>query len=323
MKTVFTGSSSFTGYRFIKELVTAGHEVIATFKGGPQDYSGIRKKRVDEINNICRCEFECEFGSEKFLSLLDKTSQIDLLCHHYADVTNYKSPDFDVISAANNNTKNIRLILQMLKGKNCNKILITGSYFERNEGAGSDDLKAFSPYGLSKGLTSEMFGYYTAAMGMKLGKFVIPNPFGPYEEPRFTSYLIKSWIGGKVPSVTSSLYVRDNIHVWLLAKAYAWFAGCLNDAPGFQKLNPSGYPESQGSFAKRFAEEMHPRLEIPCELILPEQKEFPEPLVRINTDVVARLFDDWDEKQAWDELAEYYTAHFNPKRRIEQNNGTK
>jgi UDP-glucose 4-epimerase len=314
MKILFTGSSSFTGYWFIKELVKAGHEVIATFKGRSQDYSDIRKRRVDETINICSCEFDCEFGSERFLALLGKTAGIDLLCHHYADVTNYKSPDFDVLSAVNNNTKNIRPILRMLKGKNCNKVLITGSFFERNEGAGSDDLKAFSPYGLSKGLTGEMFGFYTAAMEMKLGKFVIPNPFGPYEEPRFTSYLIRSWIEGKVPSVTSSLYVRDNIHIGLLAMSYAWFAGSLNDASGFQKLSPSGYPESQGSFAKRFAGEMQARLEIPCELTFPEQKEFPEPLVRINTDVVARFFNDWDEKQAWDELAEYYQAHFKPKR---------
>jgi len=314
MKTVFTGSSSFTGYWFIKELAKAGHEVIATFKGKSEDYSGIRRKRVDEILTLCRCEFECAFGSQRFLNLLKKTSQIDLLCHHYADVTNYKSPDFDVLSAIGNNTENIRPILRILKDKNCNKVLITGSFFEQNEGAGSDNLKAFSPYGLAKGLTSEIFRFYTAATPMKLGKFVIPNPFGPYEESRFTSYLMRSWIEGNIPSVTSSLYVRDNIHVLLLARAYAWFAGCLDDTPGFQKLNPSGYPESQGSFAKRVAGEMRARLDIPCELTFPEQKEFPEPLVRINTDVVARFFNDWDEKQAWDELAEYYQERLIPQR---------
>ena len=32
------GGSSFTGYWFIKELVSAGHEVIATFQRQPNEY---------------------------------------------------------------------------------------------------------------------------------------------------------------------------------------------------------------------------------------------------------------------------------------------
>ena len=31
MRILFTGASSFTGYWFIRELVAAGHRVIATF----------------------------------------------------------------------------------------------------------------------------------------------------------------------------------------------------------------------------------------------------------------------------------------------------
>ena len=60
--------------------------------------------------------------------------------------------------------------------------------------------------------------------GIGLGKFVIPNPFGPYEEPRFTAYLIKNWLAGATPNCSSPAYVRDNIHVSLLAKVYARFA---------------------------------------------------------------------------------------------------
>jgi hypothetical protein len=28
--------------------------------------------------------------------------------------------------------------------------------------------------------------------GFTFQKFVVPNPFGPYEEPRFTAYLMKT-----------------------------------------------------------------------------------------------------------------------------------
>jgi hypothetical protein len=137
---------------------------------------------------------------------------------------------------------------------------------------------------------------------------VIPNPFGPYEDPRFTGYLIKTWFGGKVAAVNTPAYVRDNIHVSLLAKAYAGFAADLPDRPGLSKLNPSGYPESQGAFALRFAREMQQRLNLPCEIGLKRQTDFQEPRVRINTDLIDGDALDWDETQAWDELGEYYLA---------------
>ena len=81
---------------------------------------------------------------------------------------------------------------------------------------------------------------------------MIPNPFGPYEEPRFTAYLMKSWLAGGSPSCSSPAYVRDNIHVSLLARAYARFAGRV-PAEGFARTNPSGYAESQGAFTLRLA----------------------------------------------------------------------
>src|SRR5690606_13203848 len=144
------------------------------------------------------------------------------------------------------------------------RVLVTGSVFEPGEGAGSDGLPAFSPYGLSKALTAQCFEYYAQAHGLRMGKFVIPNPFGPFEEPRFTHYLVRNWHEGKVPTVSTPAYVRDNIHVSLLAKAYVAFAAQLPATPGTQRHHPSGYIEMQGAFALRFAAEMQPRLGLPC-----------------------------------------------------------
>src|SRR6185436_4524078 len=107
-----------------------------------------------------------------------------------------------------------------------------------------------------------------------LGKFVIPNPFGPYEEPRFCNYLMQSWFKGEVPTVRTPLYVRDNIPVDLMAAAYAEFTAQLPSRHGVTKLNPSFYVESQGAFAARFASEMESRLGLPCPVALLEQREF-------------------------------------------------
>ena len=247
----------------------------------------------------------CSFGDESFLDLVGEGGW-DLLCHHAADVTNYKSPDFDTIGAVRNNTNNLIGVLRALESAGCGKVLLSGSVFEGGEGAGSQGLPDFSPYGLSKALTAQVFRYYCGMFGVSLGKFVIPNPFGPYEEPRYTAYLMKHWLAGGTPSCSSPAYVRDNIHVSLLAKAYVRFAGSLPDAPGFTRLNPSGYAESQGAFTLRFAREMRTRLNLPCVVELKKQTDFPEPRVRINTDIPDADALGWDESAAWDDLAVYY-----------------
>jgi nucleoside-diphosphate-sugar epimerase len=308
MKILFTGASSFTGYWFVKELAAAGHEVVATFRKRAEEYPDeLRKKRIALAAKNCRPVYGCAFGDDRFLELI-REGGWSLLCHHGADVTNYKSPDFNVTTALENNTHRLPAVLDALRQSNCYKVLLTGSVFENDEGAGSEGLPAFSPYGLSKALTWQAFRYYTQAHQMTLGKFVIPNPFGPFEEPRFTSFLIKNWKANVTPAVNTPAYVRDNIHVSLLAKVYAEFAKKLPDDAGVTKINPSGYAESQGAFALRFASEMRSRLNLDCRVELKTQTDFAEPRVRINTDIPDTKSLNWNESAAWDEIGEYYRS---------------
>ena len=259
---------------------------------------------------VCRPVQGCSFGDERFLDLIAEGGW-DLLCHHAANVTNYKSPDFDTIAALSNNTRNLPDVLEALKTAGCHRLLLSGSVFEGGEGAGSQGLPDFSPYGLSKALTAQVFRYYCARAGIGVGKFVIPNPFGPYEEPRFTTYLVKNWLAGATPNCSSPAYIRDNIHVSLLAKAYAKFALEI-PADGFARTNPSGYVESQGAFTLRLAQELRPRLRLPCPVELKKQVDFPEPRVRINTDPADADALGWDESAAWDEMAVYYRRLYAP-----------
>lgn len=308
MKVLFTGGSSFTGFWFIRELARAGHEVVATFRARPEDYADeLRRRRVVEALESCRGVFGCSFGDPEFLELA-RSERWDVFCHHAADVTNYKSESFDVVAALGNNTRNITAVLDALKGndKTAPAILVTGSGFENDEGAGSEGLPAFSPYGLSKSFSYQVFRYHVVRAGLALGKFVVPNPFGPMEDPRFTAYLMKTWFAGKTAGVNTPAYVRDNIHVSLLAMAYANFVEQLGASKGVHELRPSGYVETQGAFALRFAGEMKKRLALPCELDLKHQLDFPEPRVRINTDLIDGGPWGWNEAKAWDEIAEYY-----------------
>jgi nucleoside-diphosphate-sugar epimerase len=171
--------------------------------------------------------------------------------------------------------------------------------------------RAFSPYGLSKGFAWQVFRYRCAREGVALGKFVIPNPFGPFEEERFTSFLVRSWARGEKPVVKTPDYVRDNIHVGLLAGVYRNFAAAVARAETpLRKINPSGYAESQGDFTRRFSVEIGKRIPISCAFRLSVQSEFPEPKVRLNTDPAAALVPEWREGDAWDELADYYRRKY-------------
>jgi UDP-glucose 4-epimerase len=307
MKILFTGASSFTGYWFVRELARAGHEVVATFRKQADEYTDeLRRQRVALALRDCRGVFGCSFGDAAFLELAS-SERWDVFCHHAAEVTNYKSADFDFVSALDKNTHNLAAVLKALQARGARPgVLLTGSVFENDEGAGSEGLPAFSPYGLSKSFTWQVFRYHAPRAGFALGKFVIPNPFGPYEDPRFTAYLMKTWFTGQTAAVNTPAYVRDNIHVSLLAKAYAKFAAAFRQAGGIAQLHPSGYAESQGAFAQRVAVEMRTRLGLACEVRLNHPMEFTEPRVRINTDVVDAIGVDWSEAGAWDEMAEYY-----------------
>jgi UDP-glucose 4-epimerase len=305
MKILFTGGSSFTGSWFVRELTRAGHDVTVVFRKRADEYSDdVRRQRVALAAKASRPIYVCSFGDAMFLTLIMEGGW-DLLCHHGADVTNYKSPDFDTVAALRNNTYNLPAVLDALQAAGCRRLLLTGSVFEGGEGAGSQGLPDFSPYGLSKALTAQMFRYFCARGGIGLGKFVIPNPFGPYEDPHFTAYLMKNWLSGATPSCSSPSYVRDNIPVSLLAKVYSQFAVEF-PAVGFTRINPSGYAESQGAFTLRLAQEMRPRLGLPCLVELKKQADFPEPRVRINTDVPDADALGWDEAAAWDDMARYY-----------------
>jgi len=305
MKILFTGTSSFTGYWLIRELVKNGHHVYAICQKNLLQYEGIRKKRLECLQSICDIRLECSVGSKAFFDLIQSESSWDLFCHHAAQTRDYKSHQFDYVEALSNNTLHLPDALKLLQSRGCNRILLTGSAFEPGEG-GTTESRGVSPYGLSKGLTFQVFKYFAQTYDLKLGKFVIPNPFGPYEEARFTTYLMNRWLEKKTAIVNTPAYVRDNIHVDLLAKDYQSFANSLSSEPGFVIRRPSGYVETQGEFTRRFAREMSQRLSIVCPFELAEQTEFLEPLTCINTDRPNYRNLDWDEKAAWDALANYY-----------------
>lgn len=307
MRILFTGISSFTGFWFAKTLLAKGHEVVGPLSGGLERYTGVRAKRIERLKSLCQLIPDTPFGSEAFLRIIPERGPWDLLCHHAADVTNYKSQDFDVQRALQANTLNLRPVLSGLQAAGLKAVILTGSVFENDEGLGDEPMRAFSPYGLSKGLTWQVFRYYCLHAGVPLAKFVIPNPFGPFEEERFTAYLLRTWHGRKPAGVNTPEYIRDNIPVDLLAQVYARFAAqVITQLKPETRINPSAYVESQGAFAERVAREVRKRLQWACDLNLARQTDFSEPFMRVNSEPATRLVTDWNEAAFWDFFVTFY-----------------
>jgi len=306
MKILFTGASSFTGFWFAKTLAAAGHEMACPVTGDLEHYAGVRRQRVEQLKQPGRFIPHAPFGSENFLQAV-RENRFDLLCHHAAEVRNYKSPDFDASRALQNNTLNLRAVLAAMKPRGLKAVILTGTVFEPDEGAGDEPLRAFSPYGLSKGMTFQFFRHCCHEAGVPLGKFVIPNPFGPFEDVRFTAYLMRNWQEGKSAGVKTPDYLRDNIHVDLLAAVYGRFASrAVTMKNGLIKTNPSGYVEKQGQFAQRVAREVKARTGWACEMELAKQEDFSEPLHRANTEPATKLVTEWNESAAWDNFVAFH-----------------
>ncbi len=311
MKVLLTGGSSFTGAWFARALAACGHQVVAPVRGRRDGYEGVRGERVRVLEGCAEVVWECAFGDERFMALAGGGA--DVLCHHAAQVGDYRSPDFDIAGAVAANTRGLRAVLRAMQAGGLRGVVHTGSVFEQGEGAGTLPLRAFSAYGLSKGLSAQVVGHFCAELGVAEAKFVIPNPFGPLEEPRFCAYLMRCWKEGRAAEVKTPAYVRDNIHVGLLAAAYVDLAERLAAGTAPARLGPSGYVEQQGAFTERFAREMRARSAMACEVVLPEQAEFGEPMVRINADpalpaALARPLSalGWSEAGAWDSIAACY-----------------
>jgi len=312
MKVLLTGVSSFTGFWFCRALVEAGHEVVGTLTRSVAAYDGIRAQRVARLADSCRLVPECRFGSERFLALAADDGPWDCLAHHAALVAGYRNPDFDYLAAASANTHNIESVLSALTRAGCSRVIATGSVFEADEGRGDGALTAFSRYGLSKTLTWNVLRFFATKAGFSIGKFVICNPFGPFEEERFVSYLFRCWFSGETPEIRTPLYVRDNIHVSLLARTYVRFVEESVASDGVtpeRRVCPSQYAETMGDFAKRVCREAGSRISgLSPAVAARRQTGFAEPRVRAGCDPIDCDSLGWSESAAWDALVDFYRA---------------
>lgn len=298
MRVLCTGPTSFSGAYFIEELSRAGHQVLTTFTNPVASYTGIRGLRAQKVMQCAQYFEGVSFGDQRFLEIV-KEEAVDVFCHHGAWTANYNSMDYDFQSAFANNTRNLPEVCQGLASNGCRAIVISASIFE----GGIQGSEAFSPHGLIKQITSQSTEFYAKQAGLHFSRFVIANPFGALDNPKLIDYLCREWFVGNTPEIRTPLYVRDNIHVELLAKAFVYWLENLPLDQATSTFSPAGYVSTMQDFVEKVAVEMRSRLSLDCQVAFAKQSDFSQPMLLVNDAPVAHLFDDWKESEAWDALA--------------------
>lgn len=302
-KILMTGISSFTGYHFAKELVSRGHELVGTItKNNCTEYFGGKKIRLQNLEGEIRFVESTIFGDEKFIELISK-NRFDWICHHGACVDDYRSPNFPMQYAVERNTLNAKKVLNLAYERG-SKFILTSSYAEKGEG-GLNSNSSMSLYGESKSITSNFFINEAKKLDLPLIRFVIPNPFGPFEEERFGYHVARAWFRNECFEIKTPEYVRDNIHISYLSKIYAFIVEGLIK-PESQRVAPSQYVETQGEFALRMAKEFRARLSKGCEVKFKIQTDWDEPKVRHNDQPISKFLNLADESNQWDKYVSYY-----------------
>ncbi|WP_293681849.1 NAD(P)-dependent oxidoreductase [uncultured Phenylobacterium sp.] len=302
-RVLLTGGSSFTGLWIAEALAQAGFEVLAPLLRERSAYEGVRLERVRRLERCADVTFARPFGSDALLCDIRASGGVDVLAHHAAHITNYRDPAFDAADAVARNTNGLPATLAALRDAGAGLVILTGSIFEAGEGGDGPAAPWVTPYGLSKTLTREAFDDAVGAAGLRFARFVIPSPYGPFEERRFGWHLFRSWFAGETPLVRTPLYIRDHLPAPQLAAAYvACLTRWLADDDGERVARPSGWIASQGDFAARVAAEAARRLAFGCPLEMADQSSFDEPRVRVNADPGAG----GDETAFWDDYVGWY-----------------
>lgn len=310
MKVVLTGGTSLTGFWFARELKLQGHEVICLLtQDNAESYAHLKSAtRFNLLSKEFEVHFSQRFGSENFLALLRK-ERPDVLCLHGSHIPDYKSQSFNLAESLQQNLFNLNEVFTILKEQNL-PVVLTGTLFEPNEGGAGERTDAGSPYGLAKGLVTQAFHYYAKKFETHMSHFVIPNPFGIFEDKKFNFYLMDCWLKGQTARIKTPDYIRDNIPVSVLAKAY--HQACVDvrqQTEIFKTYRPSGFVESQGRFTERMALEMRARLKFECKFELQIQSDFQEPLDRHNAENVFIAFPEFSLSDFWTQYANYYQKH--------------
>ena len=305
---LLTGVSSFTGFWFARRLVESGFSVSCPLPNIKKSYEGIKKTRLDTLPETVELFYNVPFGSVEFINLLD--GNFDKLCLHGAFVKGYQNNEFTFGKAVGQNLNEIDRVFEKAKQNGCHGVIWTSSIFEDAVNTDEEFLKGSAfpwlKYALSKKISYLSAREIALNSGLSFVRYVIPNPFGPYEDKKLTFHIIKSLHLGNDVSLKTPYYIRDMIHIEHLASDYVRAIQSLDDLCDCSTVRPSEYSLSIIEFATILCDEYNKRFGTNHKVLKSEQDNYREPESMINNQNVRLSLPDYDDAKCWDRLFEYY-----------------
>ncbi len=277
MKILFLGSSSFTGYHFVKNLSKIkNNKIVCLFTKKKNDYQSIRLNRINSLSkkkNI-KLIYQIKFGDSKFIKLVKKN--FDIICLHHAETKNYNDDKkFKFKKSINKNTQNINTVFKNLDKKTL--IVISNTIFQKIK---EKKYIAVNNYGKSKSITYEKLKEACNKFKIRFKSIYITNPWGIYEEKKLNYYLIKSWINREEAIVKFPNYIRDNIFIEKLTKQYIKLLYSKS-----KKIDyfPSGYCSTNEEFIKALKKKFEKFFKIKAYVKFIYNLKHEQPKIRINS----------------------------------------
>ena len=275
-KILFVGSSSFTGYHFVKTIIKkTNFEIYCTFTKNFNNYKSIRKKRILDIykNNKVKSFFKVKFGDKKFLKILSQ-NKFEIICFHHALTKNYNDDkNFNFNKLLDKNLFNIEKVFKFINRNSI--IIVSNTIFQKIK-------KKYEPlnkYGLSKTITYEKIKELCKKKKIKLKSIFISNPWGILEAKKLNYNMIKNWLLNKKVTISYPNYIRDNIYIDKLSNEYIKIIKSKNNKSEYY---PSGYCSSNEAYINSLKYEFEKFFKIKARTLFKYDNFHNQPIVRIN-----------------------------------------
>lgn len=243
MNILFFGTSSFTGFHFVKELAKDKKKIIyCVLTKKITRYSSLKKTRLEKLIKIKNVKIidNMSFGEKKMI-LLIKSIKFKYICFHHAETKNYNNDKkFNIAKAIKSTTKNINEFFQNLSSRTI--IIISNTIYQEIK---KRNYNAITNYGKSKTIIYEILKKICNKNNIQYKSIFIPNPWGPYEEKRLNFNLIINWQNDQLFELNFPKYIRDNIYIDKLTKTYLKM---FNKKSKKKEYFPTGYKTSNKNF---------------------------------------------------------------------------
>lgn len=217
MNIFFIGASSFTGYWFINSLLK-NHTIFAPLTLKEEEYTGVKKQRIENLKGKVIFNFASKFGSRNFFQFLQE-SKPDIICFHHALTNNYNNKSFDIYRALDDTLYNFKEILKYVDKNNLEKIIISRSIAE--SAFNNNYINNYEKYAKYK---TEFASIITNVFPKELiYNFVISNPIGHLNNYKLLESFAERFFRGQDFKLSNPFSIQDYIPITLLADEYSKF----------------------------------------------------------------------------------------------------